>query len=108
VMWRGVMASEVPADLPGPAARETYCGELKEATEPIRVRVIEAAQACIAKAGELQAGQDWAEVCWRQGAALDPAQFPAVRELRAAPDEVALPIALEPAVSVQIAPPASH
>jgi len=108
VMWRGVMASEVPADLPGPSARETYCGELKEAAEPFRARAIEAVQTCIAKAGELQAGHDWAEVCWREGAALDPAQFPPVRELRAAPGEVALPIALEPAVSVQIVPPASH
>ncbi|HEY6035620.1 MAG TPA: hypothetical protein VIV58_15205, partial [Kofleriaceae bacterium] len=96
VIWRGVMASELPAELPGPAARETYCAELKDAAEPFRARALESAQTCIAKASELAAGQEWADVCWRDGAQLDPAAFAPLRELRGAPEGFAPPIAVEP------------
>ena len=99
-MWRAVMASELPSDSRLlPAAKDTYCKELKDAAEPFRARAIETAWTCIAKARELEAGQEWADMCWRDGAMLDPVAFAPVREQRGTASQLALPIALEPPVA---------
>ena len=96
--WRALMLGELPKAMRREPDRASYCDSTKSVADPLRDRAIEAAQFCIAKAVELQAGQDWANACWRDGAALDPLQFAPVSELRGAPGEFAPPITLEPAM----------
>jgi hypothetical protein len=81
-----------------PQLRAAYCDQMKIAADPLRARAIEVAWTCIAKAVELQAGQDWADVCWRDGAQLDPERFAPAGELHGSPTGFAAPIALEPAL----------
>lgn len=95
--WRALMLGELPKAMRREPDRASYCDSTKSVADPLRDRAIEAAQFCIAKAVELQAGQDWANACWRDGAALDPLQFAPVGELRGTPGEFAPPITLEPA-----------
>ena len=98
VFWRALMLGELPAAMRKPPERDAYCDAMKVVAEPLRVRAIETEWTCIAKSVELQAGQDWADVCWRDGAVLDPERFAPVRELRGTPDGFAPPIAVEPAL----------
>jgi hypothetical protein len=94
-MWRALMSSELPKPLRDPAMKTAYCDELKEVAEPYRARALQDAWTCLAKSRELEAGQEWANVCWRDGAVFDPEPFAPVRELHGTASELALPIALE-------------
>jgi hypothetical protein len=107
VMWRALMTSEVPKAMRKQPEHGAYCDEMKTVADPLRARAIEAAWTCIAKSVELEAGQDWADVCWRDGAQLDPEGFAPVRELHGSPGELAPPFALEPPITTSpvISPP---
>jgi len=96
VFWRALMLGELPKAMRVEPQHTAYCDAMKTVADPLRARAIEAASVCIEKAIELQAGHDWAEVCRRDGAALDPDAFIPVSELHGAPSEVAAPIATEP------------
>jgi tetratricopeptide (TPR) repeat protein len=99
VMWRALMSAELPKDSRVQAEHDTYCEDLKQVGAPFHALALQEAWACLAKARELEAGQEWADVCWRDGALLDPEAFAPVRELRGTASELAPPIALEPPVT---------
>lgn len=106
-LWRAVTLGELPKAMRKGDLHDAYCDELKVVADPLKARAIEAAWACLAKSVELQAGQEWADMCWRDGAAIDPEPFAPVREHHGAPGGFAAPIALEPpiAASPVISPP---
>jgi tetratricopeptide (TPR) repeat protein len=103
--WRALMLGEIPKATRAQPKRDAYCEQLRSVADPLRARAIEVFSTCIAKAVELDAGQEWADACWREGAQLDPVTFAAVGELRGAVGGFASPIALEPPVTSPPPPP---
>jgi len=97
--WRALMLGEIPKAMRPNPQHDAYCGQLHDISDALRARSIDVFQTCLAKANELDAGQDWAAACWREGAVLDPLLFAPVRELRSAPSVIAAPIAVEPPVT---------
>ena len=98
--WRALLVGEIPKTIrTGDLAKaklDAYCHQIREVAEPLAARAVEAFALCLAKASELAAGESWAPVCLRELHVLAPDKFPDVLELRAAPELVATPVALEP------------
>jgi hypothetical protein len=96
--WRALSLGEIPKGVRENPRHDAYCAQVRNLADGLHARAIEAFSICIAKAGELGAGQEWADACWRQGAELDPAQFAAVNEVRGTAAAFS-PIAIEPPIT---------
>ena len=96
--WRSLALAEIPKAMRANPQHDAYCDQLHSVVDALRARAIEVFSVCIAKAVELEAGQEWADACWREGAELDPVTFAPVRELRGTVGAFASPIALEPPI----------
>jgi tetratricopeptide (TPR) repeat protein len=65
---------------------DAYCDALTAAAEPVLASAAEKYAACFAKANELDWFSSWSTLCERALERLEPAQYPALSELRRRPE----------------------
>lgn len=97
--------AEIPADLRrGPYAEDAsaaYCDTLAEIATPLETDALASYQGCLTTSTKLGWFSPYSRLCERELGALEPEQWPTTSELRAAPDQVSLLLAVEaPALTI--------